>query len=169
MKTINDFIDIAKIELNIQFNEDFLEDTTKQVYEGNYVDDAHRNDLLQLNKGFASSILRNKSDCSEALDAYIAYFNKEMEGSEWSMERMSYRACGHPRSILTLKLPKEFADRSSMIFSLDQDGISGLATPKDLLFLGDAIEQCKDRIFHDKLIIDMNKKEAPTGTRRQKI
>lgn len=169
MKTINDFIDITQADLDLTFGKFFLEDTSKQIYEGNYIDEAHRDSLLELKEKHIAHILKVKADCTNALDAYVAYFNQEMAGSEWNMDRMSYRDCGHPRSLLNVKLPKGFADRSSMVFSLDQNGISGLATPTDLIFIADAIEQFKDRIFHDKLVVDMNKKEAPTGTRRQKI
>ncbi|WP_139352337.1 hypothetical protein [Burkholderia cenocepacia] len=169
MKTIRDFIDLEIARFDMSMEESFLEDTSKQIFDGNYIDEDHKESLLELKKEHIAKILKIKTDCSNAIDAYVTYFNQKMKGSEWGIDRMSYRECGHPRSLLTINLPVGFANRNSMIFSLDQNGISGLATPTDLLLIDDTIEQCKERIFHDKLVVDMNKKEAPTGTRRQKI
>ena len=50
MKTIRDFIDLEIARFDMSMEESFLEDTSKQIFDGNYIDEDHKESLLELKR-----------------------------------------------------------------------------------------------------------------------
>ncbi|KAB0640643.1 hypothetical protein F7R25_03875 [Burkholderia stagnalis] len=171
MKTIRDFIEGSLEQLREQESMDGLcaHGTAMMIHEKEYADEAQFNNLVKLRAEQIDLVMKIKNDCNKALNEYMAYFNETMKGSEWRLNLTFHKERGRRRGMLTLHFPKGLLARDFLTYTLDDGGITDLATPQELLDLYWTLEEFQERIFHDKLVVDMNKKEAPTGTRRQKI
>ncbi|WP_175912329.1 hypothetical protein [Burkholderia metallica] len=105
-----------------------------------------------------------KEECSQAINQFIVYFNNEMTGTPWNIQRNYFKQSGNRRSLLQLSIPnaQPYADQ------LDKNGNTDLATPGELLALMAILQHYQDEIFRAKLSASLNQKVAKT-VRGQKI